>query len=805
MMVNKILSALIILFVFVSVIHSQTIKVQGKISDKNTGELLSYANVRIHNSALGTSANINGEYELKLSPGKYKLIASFIGYQSDSVSIELSEETIIDFTLKPTAIQLDQVTVFPGVNPAVEIINRAIEAKNKRNELLESYIYKAYTKGAIRTTQDISAGNSSVGIGIGDSDSSELKITGIIENESRGYFRKPSDYKEEIIARKQSSNFPSSINILTGGRILQDFYSDDINFFGRPLPSPIADNALRYYYYYVEDTLAIDEQNVFKIYFAPDDESDPGFYGNIFITDKTFHLIKLDIDLNAAANPGGIFTTINIFQQFLLYDNAIPMPVDYRIFTEGNFLGLAKFGFEINTILYDYDINVFIPDDFFDMALVKVIPGADEKDSLYWQNTQTIPNTFEEMEAYRRIDSLEAVPKTFWDRFSPLSNRISIDDYFSISGPLYIYHFNRVEGNALDISLYANDLSNRLFNGSLSFGYGFADKKMKSGIDLKYLLGEYRSTSISFSAYDKLNDIFGESINYNNLTSTLFNLISKYDFRDYYYSKGFEAKIETEIFPILKSELGYISRTDNSAFVNTDFSIFNKDKIYRENKLINEGKLNLLTASVTFDFRKYIEDGFFRRRLNGTTILPVITAEIINSSKSLNSDYDFTIFKSNIRWNVRTFNSASLGLRLNGFYSEGPVPYQLNLALPGNINSGGKNYTFRTLGIGEVFGDQAAVLNINHSLNDELFRVLNLPVLKELELTLDVYANAAWVNVSEKSRELIPHEPKLFLSPFIETGFGIGQLLLPFKVEFTWKLNYRGERNFVIGINTIAL
>ncbi|MDD3558498.1 MAG: DUF5686 family protein [Melioribacteraceae bacterium] len=801
----RILPSIVVLFFFASFVFPQTLKVHGVVSDKATGELLSYANIRVQNSTLGTSANINGEYELKLQPGTYKLIASFIGYQSDSASFVLNDETIINFSLKPTAIQLDQVTVFPGTNPAIEIIKRAIEAKHKRNELLNSYIYKAYTKGSIRTTQDISSGNSSIGIGIGDADSSELKITGIVENESMGYFRKPSDYKEEIIARKQSSNFPSSINILTGGRILQDFYSDDINFFGRPVPSPIADNALSYYYYYIEDTLAIDNQNVFKIYFAPDDESDPGFFGNVFIADKSFHLLKIDIDLNAAANPGGIFTTVNIFQQFLLYENQIPMPADYRIFAEGNFLGLAKFGFEINTILYDYDINAAIPDDFFDMALIKVLPGADDKDSLYWRNTQTIPNTNEEIQAYARIDSLESVPRTFWDKFSPLSTRISINDNFSMSGPLFIYHFNRTEGHALDLDFFAHDLLDRRFNVNFSTGYGFSDKKIKSEFELKYLLCEYRTTSISFSAYDRLNDLFGGSINYNNLTSTLFNLISKYDFRDYYYSKGFKAEVEAELFPVLKTRIGFINRTDKSASVNTDFSIFVKDKTYRENKLINETKLNLITASLTLDFRKYIEDGYFRRRLSGTTKLPIITAEVVSSSKSLKSDLDFTIFKSNVRWNLRTFNSASLGVRFDGFYSEGPVPYQLHFALPGNINSGGKNFTFRTLRIGEVFGDKAAAIGINHSFNDELFRMLNLPVLKDLELTLDLYANAAWVGVSEKSESIIPYEPTLCLKPFIEAGFGIGQILFPFTLEFTWKLNYRGERNFVIGINTIAL
>ncbi|MCO6473539.1 MAG: carboxypeptidase-like regulatory domain-containing protein, partial [Melioribacteraceae bacterium] len=76
----RILYTIVVLFFFASFVFPQTLKVHGVVSDKATGVLLSYANIRVQNSTLGTSANINGEYELKLQPGTYKLIASFIGY-----------------------------------------------------------------------------------------------------------------------------------------------------------------------------------------------------------------------------------------------------------------------------------------------------------------------------------------------------------------------------------------------------------------------------------------------------------------------------------------------------------------------------------------------------------------------------------------------------------------------------------------------------------------------------------------------------------------------------------------------------
>ena len=237
-------------------------------------------------------------------------------------------------------------------------------------------------------------------MGIGSSDSSELKITGILENQSKGFYKKPDDYKEIILARKQCANFPPSINVLTGGRFIQNFYSDDVNFLGRDIPGPLADNALEYYDYFIEETVGFDKTQVFKIYMQTINRSAPGFEGNIFITDEHFNLVKVNLQLNRAANMGGLFDTVNVFQQFSVFDDSISMPVDYRLFVNANYLGLARFGFEINTILYDYKINNQIDDDIFNKAIVTVLPDADKKDSLYWQNTQTIPNTGEEEIAY---------------------------------------------------------------------------------------------------------------------------------------------------------------------------------------------------------------------------------------------------------------------------------------------------------------------------------------------------------------------------------------------------------------------
>ncbi len=790
-----------------NITFAQQFVIKGKITDLASGQGLYYGNLRLVNSTFGTSANAEGNYELRLNKGYYKFIASYIGYISDTVDVNLDSDKIVNFKLKSISINLPEVTVIPGYNPAIPIIKKAIEYKNLREQKILSYEFTAYTKGAIRTTQKVEAGANSISLGVGSTeDSTALQIAGILENQSKGYYKKPNNYKEEIIARKQSANFPSSMNLLTGGRIIQNFYIDDIRFFDRPLPSPIGNEALDYYYFYLEDSLAMDNNKVYKIYFAPEKDYYPGFTGHIYIIDGLFALIKTDVTLNKAANTAGLFTKINIFQQYVPFSDDIYMPIDYRLFVEANIMGLARFGFELNSIMYDYKVNTKIEDDFFDYAIITVTPEADGRTLSYWNTVQTIPNTQEETDAYKRIDSVEAIPKTFWDRFSFLATQIELNDSLSISGPLDIYSFNRVEGHSLNFGLEYRKLFDSRFYGEMNFGYGFSDKKFKYDFDNTYYLGKYRTHNLNFKVYDKTKSLFEESVEYNSFTSTVLSLFTKYDFRNYFRSKGFECEVKAMVFPFLTLSAGFVNNHDYSLNNKTDFSFFKKDKKYPVNLSINDGKIAALKSGFELDFRNYIIDGLFIRRVGMSNFFAILSGDVLYSNNDLiKTKSDFTLFNLALKGRLNTFRSASLRFEFKGVSSSGTVPVQYMYALPGNISSAGKDFSFRSLDVGEVFGDRVFTAFIEHSFRDELFKFLALPFFKTSELNLDVYLNMALTNISNKTENYIPKSSIKFIKPFYEAGFSLGHPLFPFKFEFTWKLNYKGKNDFTFGINTILL
>lgn len=86
--------------------------ISGYIEDTETGERLIGVNVYVPGSNHGTSTNAYGFYSLALPSGEYTVTASFIGYNTDKFSANLSNGSVAhNFLLKPSSAQLDEVEV----------------------------------------------------------------------------------------------------------------------------------------------------------------------------------------------------------------------------------------------------------------------------------------------------------------------------------------------------------------------------------------------------------------------------------------------------------------------------------------------------------------------------------------------------------------------------------------------------------------------------------------------------------------------------------------------------------------------
>lgn len=110
---KNIFPLLIAMFLF-QISFSQTGVVSGTINDGEYNDVLSFANVIVKGTQIGTTSDFDGKYNLKLEAGTHTLTFSFVGYQTKEISeviIVAGQTTNIDVTLNASAGELDEVVV----------------------------------------------------------------------------------------------------------------------------------------------------------------------------------------------------------------------------------------------------------------------------------------------------------------------------------------------------------------------------------------------------------------------------------------------------------------------------------------------------------------------------------------------------------------------------------------------------------------------------------------------------------------------------------------------------------------------
>jgi outer membrane receptor protein involved in Fe transport len=146
--------------------------ITGLLSDKDNSNLpLQFANAGIKGKNIGVTTDEKGKYTLKIEPGNYTLVFSFVGYESVEVAItaKANETLTINKALGSGGYKLEDVKIQKVTN------------REKETALLQEQ------KKAIEIKQSIGAQEMSRK-GVSDVEEGLTKITGITKVESRGLF-----------------------------------------------------------------------------------------------------------------------------------------------------------------------------------------------------------------------------------------------------------------------------------------------------------------------------------------------------------------------------------------------------------------------------------------------------------------------------------------------------------------------------------------------------------------------------------------------------------------------------------------
>ena len=335
---NKIIILLLVVFA-VSNAFAQQIK--GVVTDSVTHEPLMYISVYYQDKReMGTVTNIDGEYKLDARRNGGTLIFSSIGYVSKTVKVGSGNQTV-NVKLSPDDVMLTEVVVKPQKekysrknNPAVEFMKKVIEHKKAQVlEVNDYYQYDKYEKMKM-SINDLTPENLERGIykkysflkdqvEVSETTNKLILPISVQETASQTIFRKDPESKKTIIKGKNSNGieeFFSTGDML--GTVLKDvfadinIYDDVIRLLQQRFVSPICNNAISFYKYYLMDTLMVDKRECVHLTFVPQNSQDFGFTGHLYVLkDSTYAVQKCTMNLPKKSGVNFV-NRMDIVQQY---------------------------------------------------------------------------------------------------------------------------------------------------------------------------------------------------------------------------------------------------------------------------------------------------------------------------------------------------------------------------------------------------------------------------------------------------------------------------------------------------------
>ena len=338
-MINRILPTFLFCFISIGSVLAQGIR--GRITDAQ-GEAVPFANIYITQLSTGTSSNIDGNYELKLPAGNWKILFQYIGYQTQSYDLVIGKTfQVKNVQLITQNYKIPEITILAsGEDPAYYIMRRAIALAPYYQKQVSKYSCKVYLKGSgvfeeIPTMAKLLMDKKEV---------KDLQEPFVLETVSKIDFELPDKIKQEVLAMHSSGK---DNNTSPMGMITNNLY--DADKYG--VVSPVGINALKVYRFHLESVFEDQGFTINKIKVTPKTNGNDVFSGYIYIADLFWNIHSADLKLHIP------MTDVNVHQLYAEVNKNTWMPVSLDF--DMNFAGLGfKMKFRYVAAITDYNTTL---------------------------------------------------------------------------------------------------------------------------------------------------------------------------------------------------------------------------------------------------------------------------------------------------------------------------------------------------------------------------------------------------------------------------------------------------------------
>lgn len=488
----------------------QTNSLKGTIKDKNTNAPLAFVNI-LTNNGFGATTNIDGKFDIHINKSSKTLNFTYIGYQSLNQDIDILNENQI-FYLIPKTFDLNEVEVFPGINPAHRIIDSVLRNRNTNDPAkIKEFSYVSYDKMNITIKTDSLLAKDTASL-----DTTQIRIRKFIEKQDlflletvteRKYLA-PDLNQENVLATRVSGFKDPIMAFMISQMQSTSFYDSQIKIFSKKYANPISKGSTRKYFFLIEDTTYSERgDTIFMISFRPKINTKfEGMSGFLYINSHNWAI------QNVKAQPPNDSTgiVVKIQQAYKLIDDQwFPYQLNTDIIFSNIIANNGDTSFPLigkgRSYIRNINLKPGLNKNNFGFHEVEIEEGATAKKGEFWREYRIDSLTAREIETYRVIDSLGKAAN--FDKMATTLQTLLIGKI-----PLWIFdvdldkiiHYNDYEGLYLGAGIHTNESFSKIFKTGGFWGYGFKDKSAKYGVDLSLNLQKRSESVIMIEFYNKV-------------------------------------------------------------------------------------------------------------------------------------------------------------------------------------------------------------------------------------------------------------------------------------------------------------
>lgn len=815
---GKFIKYLLLVQVYILTLNSfaQKTEVSGIVLDANNGDTLPFVNVYFLGTKIGTTTDFDGNFSIDTYYASDTLAASFVGYKTAKIKIKKDVQQEVVFRLESSIEALPELVVKPTGNPAHPILKNVIKYKNANNrEKLDAYQYEVYNK------LEFDINNMSekfknrkmfkkfdfIFDNIDTTKEKDYLPVFITESISDLYYkRKPKAEKEYIKASRVSGVSNQSVAQFTGDMYQQvNLYENFVSIFGKNFISPIANQGLLSYRYYLIDSLFVDNNWCYEIQFLPRRKREMTLEGTMWINDTTYAIKKIEGKVSPGANINFVkdlqfkqlYTQVNkeawmlkdddLFIDFVIADNQM------------GFYGQKHASYK-NII-----VNEVKEDAFYEgLERITLLDSADNRSENYWDMHRHDSLTENQKGIYHMIDTLSNLPiiTTYVDVIQTLVSGYKVIGNFEIGPYSSMYSYNEVEGNRFRLGLRTSNNFSKMIELSGFVAYGLRDQDFKYGFGTRFFITK-KPRQMMRLVYKKDIEQIGLSSNAFNNSSAITTFLVRNPINRLVFNEDYRVSYEREWLKGFSTTLLLRNNTIDP------LGIINFQKTDQQTGKVTS--VNDITTSEVTLFTRFARNEEFLAgefdRISLGTKHPTFTLNYTYGMKGvLNSDYEYHKLILGYKHKLKL---GFLGvLNYSGEVGKvfGAAPFPLLEVHQGNESFLANNRAYNMMNILEFVSDEYVSGNLEHHFNGLFLN--KVPLLQRLKWREVAGVKGIWGRLNSPSlntMDLPSYTSSLQAKPYLEAFAGVENIFKFLRIDVMWRLNYLDNEFNGIKVNRLGI